>query len=200
MKIHDVIQRSDEWFTLHQQYPLTSSKAQAIGNNGKGLKTLVLSKLSERYSTADKEYFSNKDTDRGNELESQARSIYEFETGNKVQEVGFITSTKISKVAGASTDGLVNKDGVLEIKCFDDTKHFDYIVYGLTVDSEYQWQCQMELLITGREWVDFAAYNPNFKQSLLVVRVYEDEEMRAKLKEGLKTGEELIKEIEAKLK
>ena len=123
MKIHDVIQQSDEWFALRLQYPLTASNAQAIGNNGKGLETLVWTVLADKHSIAEKERFSNKDTERGNELESQARAIYEMEYKLTVQEAGFVTNDKISKVAGASPDGLVEDDGLLEIKCFDDAKH-----------------------------------------------------------------------------
>lgn len=199
MKIHDIEQKTDEWYELRRQYPLTASKAQAIGSNGKGLETLVWDVLAERHSTAEKEQISNKDFDRGNELEPNARTIYEMQTGYKVQEVGFVTNNKVSKVAGASPDGLVEKDGLVEIKCFDDTKHFKYIVLGLEPESQYVWQMQMQMLITGRKWCDFVAYNPNYHDSLLVVRVKADAEKQEKLKEGLVAGERLINEIEAKL-
>lgn len=200
MKIHNVEQRTEEWYALRNQYPLSSSKAQAIGNAGKGLETLVWEKMAERYSIADKDQYTNKDLDRGIELEPQARSIYELKTGNVVTEVGFVTNDKISKVGGTSTDGLINEDGVLEIKCFEDKKHFQYIVDGLEIESQYEWQCQMELLITGKDYCDFVAYNPNFKESLLIVRTTADKEKREAILEGLKKGEKIIKEIETKLK
>ena len=199
MTIHNVQQQTDEWYELRRKYPLTASKAQAIGNNGKGLETLVWSAMAEVYSTAEKESFSTKDTDRGNELESNARALYEMKTGNKVQEVGFVTDESISSVGGASPDGLVEDDGLIEIKCFDDVKHFKYSVQGLTPESQYEWQTQMQMLFTGRQWVDFVAYNPNIKESLLIMRIFADKEKQDKIKEGLKKGEEMIKSIEAKL-
>jgi hypothetical protein len=52
------------------------------------------------------------------------------------------------------------------------------------------------MLFTGRKWCDFVAYNPNYKESLLIQRVEIDEEKQSKLKEGLKQGEIIIKEIE----
>lgn len=198
-KIHKCLQQSEEWYALRRQYPLTASNAQAIGNNGKGLETLVWTVLADKHSIAEKEYYANTHTDRGNELEANARAIYEMQTGNTVTEVGFVTNDKVSKVAGCSPDGLVG-DGLIEIKCFDDAKHFRYSIDGLEVESQYQWQMQMQMLLTGRKWVDFVAYNPNFKKSLLVVKVREDAEMQAKVKDGLVEGEKLIKEIEAKLK
>lgn len=199
MKIHNCQQQTEEWYELHRNYPLTASHAQAIGNTGKGLETLVRTVLSEKYSIAEKERYSNKDLDRGNELEPQARSLYELQTGNTVQEVGFITNDEISSVGGASPDGLVGKDGLTEIKCFDDKKHFDYIVDGLEAESLYEWQMQMQMLFTGRKWCDFVAFCPNYKQSLLIIRVFPDKEKQDKIREGLKKGEELINEITNKL-
>jgi len=197
--IHNIEQQTPEWYDLRRQYPLTASKAQAIGNAGKGLETLVWDVLADKYSIAEKEHISNVHTDRGNELEANARAIYEMQTGNTVTEVGFITNDKVSKAGGASPDGLVNNDGLVEIKCFDDAKHFKCSVMGLVPESQYEWQMQMQMLFTGRKWVDFVAYNPNYHNSILIKRVEADEEKQARLQEGLKAGEKLIKEIEAKL-
>lgn len=204
MKIHNCEQQSEEWFELRRKYPLTASEAQAIGNNGKGLETLCLTKMAEKYSSADKEQFSNEHLDRGNELEDQARELYMLETGNKVEKVGFITNEEISKVGGASPDGLVNDDGNLEIKCFADTKHFKALVDfkktgTFEIESQYLWQMQMQMLFTGRKWCDFVPYNPNFKQSLLIQRVVADPEMQSKILDGLVKGEKIINEIEKQL-
>lgn len=206
IKIHsEILQQSPEWFELRQKYILSASNAQAIGNNGKGLETLVWEKLAEKHSAADKEQFSNPHTDRGNELEYQARELYMLETGNKVETVGFITDEEISKVGGCSPDGLVNDDGLLEIKCFADTKHFKAIIEQkktktFEIESQYLWQVQMQMLFTGRSFVDFVAYCPNFPQGLLIKRILPDPAMQAKIREGLKIGEKLIREIEENLK
>lgn len=205
MQIHNCEQKSEEWFELRKQYPLTASHAQAIGNNGKGLETLVWEVLSEKYSAGEKEQFANSHTDRGEELEDQARELYMLETGNEVTKVGFVTNEQVSKVGGASPDGLVNKDGLLEIKAFADTKHFKAMVEfkksgKFEIESQYQWQMQQQMLFTGREWADFLAFNPNYPQSLLIQRVKADKEMQAKIYEGLVRGEELINEIESILK
>lgn len=203
-KVHNVEQGSDEWFALRLQYPLTASNAQAIGNGGKGLETLCWEKLAEKYSTADKEQYANKHTDRGTELEPLARSMYELETGNTVVEVGFVTDDTISRVGGASPDGLVNDDGLFETKAFDDTKHFKAIVEfkktgTFKIEPQYVWQMQQQMLFTGRKWCDFVPYNPNYTQSLLIQRVECDIVMQEAIKDGLKKGEELLKEIEANL-
>ncbi len=198
-KLHNVEQGSEEWFALRTEYPLTASDAQAIGNQGVGLETLVWKKLSEKYSQT-RETLNNKDLERGRELEPIAAEIYELETGNKVEVVGFVTNESVSKVGGASPDRFVGEDGLLEIKAFADIKHFQNIVNGLEIESQYLWQMQMQMLFTGRKWCDFAAYNPNYKKSLLIRRVEIDMIMQAKLITGLKMGELLLAKIEEKYK
>jgi putative phage-type endonuclease len=198
MQVHNVTQGTPEWHELRIKYPLTASEAQAIGNQGKGLETLVYEKMAVKYSSGVVENYTNKDLGRGVELEPQARDIYELETGNKVEQVGFVTNEDISKVCGASPDGMVGEDGLIEIKCFDDVKHFKSTI-KLEIESKYVWQMQMQMLVTGRKWVDFVAYNPNYKKSLLIERVLADSVMQEKIKTGLAIGENLIKEIENKI-
>lgn len=203
-KIHNVEQRSDEWFKLREKYVLTASEAQAIGNQGKGLESLCWDKIAEKYSSAVRENFVNKDLERGVELEPQAISIYELKTGNKVDKIGFVTDDKISKVGGASPDGAVGKDGNIEVKCFADTKYFKMIIEEkktgtFEIESGYQWQMQMQMLFTNTKWTDFIAYNPNYKQSILIKRVLPDKEMQTKIIEGLKKGEDIINQIESNL-
>ena len=194
IKYHKVIQGSEEWFALRLKYPLTASHAQAIATGGKGLETLCWDKMAEKYSDAPRVSYTNEHLERGIELESQARSIYELETGRAVSEVGFVTNKSISNVAGCSPDGIVEK-GLMEIKCFEDKKHFKMIKQGIVIESQYQWQMQMQMLFTGAEFCDFVLYNPNYKESLLVERVLPDKEKQDKILEGLKKGEELLKEI-----
>lgn len=199
MQIYNVVQKSEEWFELRRKYPLTASKAQAIATGGKGLETLVWETLAEKYSFADKDRVTNKDMERGVELEDQARDIYQLKTGLEAYEIGFITNENISPVAGVSPDGgIKNQKGGIEIKCFDDTKHFKYSIEGLEPESQYMWQMQMQMLFAEWEFVDFCAYNPNYKQSLLIKRISADNEKQQKIISGLKIGEKLIKTIEEK--
>lgn len=205
LKVHQVEQGTSEWFQLRIQYPLTASNAQAIGNQGAGLETLCWNKLAEKYSQAPKEQFSNIHLERGKELEPLAIEMYELETGNKVEKIGFVTNESISKKGGASPDGAVDEDGLTEVKAFDDVKHFKMIVEkkktgSFKIESQYVWQMQQQLLFTQRKWCDFIAYNPNFPESLLIQRVYPDPEMQEKIKAGLKLGEKIIKDIEINLK
>lgn len=205
-QIHNVEQKSPEWYKLREQYPLTASNAQAIGNGKTGLETLCYKILSEKYSNTDKDKYTNEDLDRGNELEPLARELYELRTGTKVIEIGFVTNDEISKVGGASPDGdVVDTDGLTEIKAFADQKHFELVVQWkntgtFDIESKYIWQMQQQMLFMDKKWVDFLPFNPNYKDSLLIQRVYRDEEKIELIKKGLKIGEELISKIESTMK
>ena len=201
--IHSCEQKSPEWFELRRQYPLTASKASAIATGGKGLETLVYEKLAEAYSTGEVEDYTNEHMARGVELEPHSRALYELERGVTVEEVGFITNDEISPVAGCSPDGLIGKDGGFETKAPSDTVYFRMLIADdreKEIPSDYRWQCQDCMLITGRKWCDLQFYNPNYSESTITFRIYADEEMQKKLTEGFKKGETLIKEITAKIK
>lgn len=207
MKIHKIEQGSKEWFDLKNKYPLSASKAAAIATAGKGMETVVREALAERYSSADPERYTNEDLERGVELEADARTIYELENDVTVVEVGFVTDSKISSLAGVSPDGLVGKEGLSEIKCLKDTTYLDKLIEVGTaktfkVPSAHDWQMQMQLLFTGRKWVDYVLYNPNYKIPLLIKRVEVDPVKQQKLLTGLKLAEshykrhdELVKKV-----
>lgn len=184
MKTYYCQQNSEEWHKLRQQ-KLTASNAQAIGNNGKGLESYIYEVV------AGKDNYTNEDLERGNELEDQAREEYELETLQIVQQVGFIEKDKYT---GCSPDGLIGDKGGIEIKCPNNVNYLR-LLDSEKIDTKYLWQIQMNLYITGREWFDFIAYNPNLKHQLFIKRVYSDQEMIEKLKVGLKAGKKKIKEL-----
>ncbi len=188
MKVLNVQQGSPEWFDARW---MTASKAQAIGSCGKGLETYIYEMMAEKLSRAEPERFSNEHTERGNELESQARSLYELNTDSEVKEVGFVM---YDDMVGCSPDGLVGKDGLVEFKCPSDKVYLKALVNGIK-ESAYEWQCQMQMLVTGREWCDLVYYNENFYEDFIVKRIYADKEKFSKLMSGIDIGKGLIKEI-----
>ena len=198
MKIlNDIEQGTDAWLEVRKG-KMTASHGQEIGNCGKGLDTYIHNLMAEFYSSGEKEYFSNKAIEMGNELEDQARSVYALDVGMKVEEVGFM---ELSEYVGCSPDGLVGDDGMVEIKCPNDANYFKFLLDGeKAIASKYIWQMQMQMMIAKRDWCDFVAYNPNFEQSKFVHRVYPDEVKYKKLMAGLDMGIEKIKIIKSKVK
>ena len=196
MNIHkELIQGSPEWFEIRVG-KVTASHAQAIGNNGKGLDTYLLEVVSEMFSSSEKEHYSNEHTERGNELEPIARSMYELQNDVEVEEIGF---AEYNDFVGCSPDGLVGKDGMIEIKCPDDKTYFNLLM-NEKIDNAYIWQCQMNMLILERKWCDLVFYNPNFEKSMKIFRLEPDKEMFSKLKEGFEKAEAEITRLVSKYK
>jgi len=183
------IQGSYEWLE-DRKGKLTASNAQAISANGKGLETYVYTLLSEKYSSNNEKY-TNEDMERGNELEAMARKLYELEKDVEIKEVGFI---EMDEFSGASPDGLIGEDGLVEIKSPNDKNHF-FIVSTEKIETKYIWQMQMQMLVTDRKWCDFVSFNPNFEKELVIIRVERDEKKIEKLKIGIEVGKELITKI-----
>lgn len=195
MIIHNLQQGSEEWFAVRSD-KATASHGQAIATAGKGLETYITELMASHYSSAEKEHYTNKDIERGIELEDEAIAIYELETGNKCLKEGFC---EFNNYIGCSVDRLVNENGLAEVKCPSDKVYFKYMLDG-KIDTKYLWQMKMQMLVRGKEWNDYVVYNPNFTPSIIIERVYLDDVSRDKLLNGFKKAEELIKNIKLKMK
>lgn len=134
----------------------------------------------------------------GVENEIFARNAYEVEVGD-IQPVGFALHSRIARF-GASPDGLVGQDGLVEFKCPNTATHIDYIIRG-TVPAEYQWQMLAEMACAERQWCDFVSYDPRLPKRLqLFVRRFERDnsriaEMEVEVEKFLAEVEEVIAKL-----
>jgi len=157
-KYIDVEQNTDEWFDLRSG-KITSSKMGLIMSNfgkafGEPAKKYAINIAIERVTgNAIPSSYSNEHMERGHEQEPIARMLYERSNFCKVTNGGFFEGKGI----GCSPDGLVNNDGVIEIKSVIGTTHFANIKRN-RVDPAYKWQCIANLSYTGRDWLDFISY------------------------------------------
>jgi putative phage-type endonuclease len=136
----------------------------------------------------------------GVETEPMARLAYEVETGAIVEQVGMINHPTI-KMAGASPDGLVGDDGLIEIKCPNTATHIDTLENG-TIKGEYLLQMQWQMACTGRIWCDFASYDPRVghKSALKIIRVLRDDEKIKAITDEVIVFLESVEKITAKYK
>lgn len=186
-------QRSPEWYAIRKG-KMTASEAQCIAANGKGLETYVYKVVVAGITGKEPDGFTgNRHTERGNELEADARLSYELIRDVTVQQVGFVEE---DEYVGCSPDGLVDDDGGFEAKCPDDVKFFRLLVGQDKPDEAYIWQCQMFLLVTDRKWIDLCYYNPNFTKSMIVVRIVKELWRQEKLTLGIAKGKKLIQELQ----
>lgn len=156
------------------------------------LATLVLERLTGQAV----ETFKSAAMEHGNETEPQARAFYELDTGNVVVECGFVHAPE-TQDWGASPDGLIGEDGLVEIKCPQPAKHMKNLLGG-TIDKGYALQMQWQMKCTDRAWCDLVSFNPNFPDHLRiqVTRVERDDDLIAEMTAAATA---FTKEIHAKL-
>lgn len=139
--------------------------------------------VAERLTGQPQESYSNAAMQWGVEQEPIARSAYEVERGEMVEQVGFIIHPSI-KWSGASPDGLVGDDGLVEIKCPNTKTHIEYSVTG-KIPRKYILQMQWQMECTGRKWCDFVSYDPRMPEGmrLWIKRVDRDYETIQNIKQ-----------------
>lgn len=190
MIIHEMNQGTPEWFKVKAGVPSSSCFSQIITGTGKpsdSLKKYALKLATEKHlgKSIDDGFSGTKYMDRGTELEPESRADYEMLHQVTIREVGFITDD-LGRW-GASTDGLVNDDGLTEFKNLISTSMMALLVYlaknpGKT-EPKYIPQIQGELFVTEREWCDIVFYHPDFDP--IIHRHYPDLVFQAALKAQL---------------
>lgn len=175
----DCVQGSPEWFEARLGIPTASNFDKIITTNGaksKQAEKYMYQLAVERVTGQSEDAYSNAKMQRGQELEAEARSLYEMLRGHKIEQVGVCFPDEKRRF-GASPDGVVDKDGLAQIKC-----PMAYAAVGYLLDpklpTDYIQQVQGELLVTGRKWSDFISYYPGGPRGSikpLIVRVERDE-------------------------
>ena len=198
MIIHkDIEQRSLEWHKLRASKFTGSDFYIVMGKKGITRTNLILKKACERLNGyIEEETYTNKDMQRGVELEPKARLLYELKTNNKVEEIAFC---ELDDYTGCSPDGLIGDDGIVEIKCPKNTTYLERCITE-EIPQEYIIQMQFNMYILNRKWCDFVNYNEDFKDKpILIQRVARDEELieeiKAKLEEAKQEVNEIIKKF-----
>lgn len=131
----------------------------------------------------------------GTEQEPFARSAYEMQTGNFVDEAGFITTR--DRLFGVSVDGLVGDDGIIEVKTMvgSDTL-FTAIVDGDI--SAYIDQCNGAMWLLGRKWVDLVLWAPDL-ECLRIHRIERDDNAIELLEADLMEFERMVSRYQKSL-
>jgi putative phage-type endonuclease len=196
MKIIDVVQGTEEWLEARRGIPTASNFDKIVTSKGEPSKqrTKYLYKLAgERISGTREESYTNVHMERGKEMESEARKLYEFHTGLEVEQVGFCL-TDDGKV-GASPDGIC-VSGLLEIKSPSMAVHVGYLLDG-KVPTDYFQQVQGGLYVAEKEWCDFVSYYPGINS--LIVRMKRDKVFIEKLAVELEIFNEELENIVKKI-
>jgi putative phage-type endonuclease len=189
---HDgtVEQGSQEWFMLRLGKLTASKLALALGKTKGGWvasrENVMCEMAVERLTKNPTESFTSSAMQWGKDTEPLARDAYAFVKGIEVQEVPFVDHPEI-EWSGASPDGLVGDDGLVEIKCPNTATHIKTIT-GAAIKKAYIWQMQWQMACTGRKWCDFVSYDPRMPEhlQLFIKRVDFDEALVASLEHDAK--------------
>ena len=161
------LQRTPEWIAARRGCLTASSVADILpGKTGKyrdSRENLMNILVAERDSGRARESFTSNAMLWGIEHEDEAREEYEVQTGELVDLVGFMLHPDIPFL-GASPDGLVGQDGLIEIKCPTPATQIKYIRAGV-VPEEYRPQILLQLIVTGRKWCDFVSFDPRAQKA-----------------------------------
>ncbi|SEJ54779.1 lambda exonuclease family protein [Frateuria terrea] len=124
--------------------------------------------VAELLTGEPKEQVKARPLDWGHDVEAAARVAYEAETGEVVQQVGFLTHSLLPYI-GCSPDGLIGGDGQMQIKCPNNPAvHIATLRDGMP--EEHIAQVQGEMFVTGRAWSDFVSFDPRMPEHLRLYR------------------------------
>jgi putative phage-type endonuclease len=178
-------QRSPQWRAARLGKVTASRVADVIARTRSGYSAsranYAAQLVAERLTGVHAETFVSPAMQWGIEQEADARTRYDFETDVAVSLVGFADHPRLA-MCGASPDGLVGEEGLLEIKCPLTATHLETLL-GAAPPSKYLAQMQWQMAVTGRAWCDFASYDPRlpFDLQFFICHIPRDEAVIAAL-------------------
>lgn len=195
-------QRTDEWFKARLGKVTASRISDVLAAPTTAAFTNYQAQLiAERLTGEPYESHVTAAMQWGTDTEDEARSMYEFLCSQDVQEVGFMNHPDIEH-SGASPDGLVDDDGLVEIKCPQTGTHIKTFISG-SIEKKYRNQMNWQMACTGRSWCDFVSYDPRLpaEHSLCVIKFERDDEaiceMEIKVRSFLDDVEDKLSQMNA---
>jgi putative phage-type endonuclease len=178
-------QRTPEWFAIRCGKVTASRIADVMARTKSGYgasrANYKAQLVCERLTGCVEPSYTNAAMQWGIDKEAEARDAYRMHHLCDVSEVAFIDHPTIA-MSGASPDGLIGDDGMVEIKCPSSSTHIDTLLGGGFADK-YVKQGLWQLACTGREWVDLVSYDPRLPDSmrLFIQRITRDDALIADL-------------------
>ena len=195
-----MIQGSDEWLAARVGRVTASRVADLMARTktgwGASRANYLAELVAERLTGTPAARFTNDAMRWGTDTEPMARETYAFAHDVEIEETGLVMHPTIADF-GASPDGLIGADGLIEIKCPQTATHIDTLLSG-SVPEKYRTQMQAQMACTGRQWVDFVSFDPRMpaEMQMWVHRVERDDKAIADMEAAVA---EFLAELEAKV-
>ena len=159
-------QGTEHWLNMKLGVISASNISRLLAKKGTDTRNGYLAELVGQVCTGQYDEINARALEFGKVNEVAARAAYEFESGNSLEQVGFIYN--LNRRVGCSPDALVKgKNKGVEIKVPFTSKVFiEFLTMG-KIKKEYQLQCQFSLWVSGYETWDFVNFNPRMKKNML---------------------------------
>lgn len=201
-------QRSPDWYAARCGKATASAVASILAKTKSGGESAsrqneLMRVVCEVLTGTVEEGYTSPAMARGNDLEPVARCEYSATTGELVELVGFIDHPEIDGF-GASPDGLVGDDGLVEFKCPNTATHMRYMLDSY-IPADYQIQMLCQMACTGRKWCDFVSFDDRLPEGLRlsIVRFNRDEkriaEIEWEVRRFLADRDDLVKRLRNRL-
>ncbi|WP_254492916.1 lambda exonuclease family protein [Bartonella sp. B1099] len=197
-------QRTAEWFQARLGKVTASNVYNVLSKTAKGIPTskyedYKIKLMTERLTEEISQSYITPAMQWGIEHEEDALREYAFIYDTEVTGCGFIQHPTIP-MAGASPDGFVGEDGLVEVKCPQPPNHLRFFIDS-NIKPEYHAQMQFQMACTGRQWCDFISYDPRFvgRSSdfrMKIKRIHRDEEQIEQINQAV---ENFLAEIEQEM-
>jgi putative phage-type endonuclease len=173
--MQNAMQQTPEWFEARLGKLTASRYSDAVAKTRSGWgvsrERYLAELVTERLTGLPYPSFQSSDMKWGNEMQPRAAAEYSFLRDVDITEVGFVPHPTI-EMSGASPDGLIGDDGLIEIKCPATHTMIGYL-RGAATPIEYILQIQWQLICTGRQWCDLVVYDPRLpvRLQMLIRRI-----------------------------
>lgn len=198
--MNEVRQGTDAWRRERLGCLTASRIADAVAKTktgyGASRANLMAQLIVERLTGEPSDSYTSPAMSWGVEKEPEARAAYEFYQDVTVDPVGFVPHSKLP-MCGASPDGLVGADGLVEIKCPNSATHIETLL-GSSVPGKYVLQMQWQMAVTDRVWCDFVSFDPRLPapMNIFIRRVRRD---NGKIAELTGEAQAFLAELDEKL-
>ncbi len=197
-------QRTAQWFQARLGKVTASNVYNVISKTAKGTPTskyedYKIKLMTERLTGEISQSYPTPAMQWGIEHEEDALKEYAFIYDTEITQCGFIQHPTI-KMAGASPDGLIGENGLIEIKCPQSINHLRFCIDD-EIKPEYHAQMQFQMACTERKWCDFISYDPRFAGDsshlrMKIKRIYRDDKQIEQINQAV---EAFLAEIEQEI-
>jgi putative phage-type endonuclease len=161
-------QRSESWFAARAGKVTASRISDVLARTksgwGAGRKNYAAQLVAERLTGTVEPSYCNAAMQWGTDTEPHAREAYCQHMLCAVEEIAFVDHPTIA-MAGASPDGLIGDDGLVEIKCPGTATHIETLLGG-SIPDKYRLQMLFQMACTGRQYCDFVSFDPRLPETM----------------------------------